>query len=291
MNHLLNNRIGKKPQKQKRGCLFLLVGSLLALLATGIYIVVITLLTGRIIEARHGEETAYALMTFVQSSWGVVLFLFYGILAVWYVSPTEAEVEKQNRHFAPMLGQKDKGTATALPRRALWLITGGMFLGVLITGAVSLNTYRLVTPDGIRTYCFAETARYEWRQVSAYHVDCDPTDGLSVTFTMRDGKQYEILQGINSATGHFKDRYTSVTEFATVVDGKMEELQIPRNTKHYESAVKFYKDTYPELWPHVAVLIGYVDLEEHPDETAPETKPPADTAGDPSPADTAAVSH
>ncbi len=277
MNQLLNNRVGKKPKAQKRGCLFLILGSLLALLATGVYILAVSLLTGKVIEARHDGETAYALMTLVKGSYGVVLFLFYGILALWYISPSKEEVEKQNRHFAPMLGQKNASKAEAMSRRTIWLITGGMLLGVVLTGVVSVNTYRLVTPDGIRTYCFAETSRYEWKQVSAYTVDCATDDGLSMTFTMRDGKQFEILQGVNSATSDFKANYTSVTEFATVIDAEMVKLQVPRNAKHYERAVKFYKDNYPELWPHVARLIGYLDLEEHPDETAPETEPPTET--------------
>jgi hypothetical protein len=93
---------------------------------------------------------------------------------------------------------------------------------------------------------------------------------LSVTFTMRDGKQFEILQGVNSTTEKFDEQYTSVTHFAYDLDQRMVELQVPRNARHVERAAKLYKDT--TLWPYVSKLIGYVELVPEPDETAPETE-------------------
>ena len=54
MNRMLNDRFGKKAASGKRGCLFLIVGSLLALLATGLYVLAVSLLTGVLVEARHG---------------------------------------------------------------------------------------------------------------------------------------------------------------------------------------------------------------------------------------------
>ena len=171
-----------------------------------------------------------------------------------------------------MLGQKE---SSALSKRTLWLITAGLLAGVVVTGAVSVNTYRLVTPEGVRSYFFVETASYEWKQVSSYTIDCEnEDDGLSVTFTMRDGKKYEILQGVNSATKAFKEQYTSVTHFAADVDDQMMALQVPRNVKHIERAVKVYRGH--KLWPYVEKLIGYVELSPMPDETLPETEPPTE---------------
>ncbi len=278
MNRLLNNRVGKGPKVKKRGCLFLIAGSLLALLATVAFIFGVSLLTGVVIESRHGGEVAYALMTAAKPCYGVAMLLFYAMLAVWYVSPTESELRAQKKKITP--GVVKQETGGALSRRTLWLITGGLALGVLLTGALCVSTYRLVTPDGTRTYCFFETSRYEWRQVSSYKVDCDTDGGLSMTFTMRDGKQAEILQGINSATAEFKEKYTSVTHFSADIDSTMQELQIPRNTRHYERAVTFYQDSYPELWPYVAQIIGYEDLEELPDETVAETVTETTTEAD-----------
>jgi hypothetical protein len=91
-----------------------------------------------------------------------------------------------------------------------------------------------------------------------------------VTFTMRDGKQIEILQGVNSTREQFDEKYTSVTHFAYDLDQRMVELQVPRNARHVERAAKLYKDT--TLWPYVSKLIGYVELVPEPDETAPETE-------------------
>ena len=272
MNRMLNDRFGKKTSSGKRGCLFLIAGSLLALLATGLYVLAVSLLTGVIIEARHGDEVAYALMDIVTPSYVVAMLLFYGILAIWYFTPTEEEIKKQNRSLSPMLGQKE---SSALSKRTLWLITAGLLAGVVVTGAVSVNTYRLVTPEGVRSYFFVETASYEWKQVSSYTIDCEnEDDGLSVTFTMRDGKKYEILQGVNSATKAFKEQYTSVTHFAADVDDQMMALQVPRNVKHIERAVKVYRGH--KLWPYVEKLIGYVELIPLPDETVPETEAPTE---------------
>jgi hypothetical protein len=272
MNRMLNDRFGAKPKSNKRGCLFLILGSLLALLATGLYVLCVSLLTGVIIEARHGGEAAYALMDLVTPSYVVAMLLFYAVLAIWYFTPTEEEVKAQNRALSPMLGQKE---STAVSKRTLWLLTAGLLCGVLLTGAVAVNTYRLVTPSGIRSFCFVETKSYEWKQVTAYTIDCEnEEDGLSVTFTMRDGKKLEILQGVNSATRAFKEQYTSVTHFAYELDGDMEALQVPRNVRHVERAVKAYRG-HP-LWPYVEKLIGYVELNPLPDETLPETEAPTE---------------
>ena len=265
----MNQTFGKpSPKSKKRGCLFLVLGSLLALLATGIYIVVVSLLTRTVIEARHGNEATYALMTFVKTSYTVVLILFYAILALWYVAPSQEEVDRQNLQF----GGTGKA-ATALSRGKLWLISGIITLLVVICGAISLNTYTLVSEDGIRTYCFFETSRYDWEDVSAYSVDCDDSEGLSITFSMRGGKQFEILHGVNSATGAFKETYESTTHFAAELDKRLmtatdTHAVPPRNISSaaYDRAVKFYRENYPDLWPHVARLIGYEEMALSPDE-------------------------
>ena len=274
MSHMLNNRFGAQPKSKKKGCLFLIVGSILALLATGVYVLAVAWMTGTVIEARHGGEIAYALMKWVTPSYGIAMLCFYGILAIWYFTPTEEEQKQQNRGLAPMLNEKRNDDAVS--KRTLWMITGGLLAAALITGAVAVNSYRLVTPEGIREYFFVETKSYEWKQVTSYTVDCEnENDGLSMTFTMRDGKQYEILQGVNSTTERFDGIYTSVTHFAFDVDQSMIQLQVPRNVRHVERAVKLYKDT--ALWPYVERLIGYVELVPEPDETAEATEEPTET--------------
>jgi hypothetical protein len=265
---MLNDRFGNKPKSNKKGCLFLIVGSILALLATGVYVLVVAFLTGAVIEARHGGEVAYALMKWVTPSYGIAMLCFYGILAIWYFTPTAEEVKKQNMGLAPMLNEKRSDDSVS--KKTLWLITGGLLAAVVVTGAVAVNNYRLVTHDGIHEYFFVETKSYEWKQVTGYTVDCEnDNDGLSITFTMRDGKQYEILQGINSTTEKFDEQYTSVTHFAYDLDQRMVELQVPRNARHVERAVKLYREH--ALWPYVQKLIGYEELVPEPDETVEET--------------------
>ena len=275
MSQLLQNRVGRKKKKGRKGFLFLAIGCTLAILGTGLYVLAVSLLTGALIEARHGDEAAYALMNIVTPSYGYALLFFIAILAIWYFTPTEEELKKQNNGLAPMLGQKQQGEA--LSKRTLWLITGGLLAAVVVTGAISVNSYKLVTPEGIRSYFFVETKSYEWKQVTGYTIDCEnENDGLSVTLTMRDGKQFEILQGVNSTTEKFDGQYTSVTHFAYDLDQRMVELQVPRNARHVERAAKLYKDT--TLWPYVQKLIGYVELVPEPDETAPETEAPTEEA-------------
>ncbi len=267
MNQLLNNRVGKKKKSGKKGCLFLIVGSFATVIATALFIWCVSRVTGAVIESRHGADAAYALMTSLTSCYVAAFALFTGILGLWYFAPSEEEVQKQNRGLSPMLGQKE---AHAMSAGTKWMITGGMLIGVLIAGAIAVNSYRLVTPHGISTYFFAETKSYEWKQVSAYTIDCDNDDGLSVTFTMRDGKQYEIMQGVNSTTAKFDEQYTSVTHFAYDLDENMVALQVPRNVKHMERAVKFYQ-SYEGLWPYVSKLIGYAEIAPEADETVAET--------------------
>ena len=275
MNQFVNQRAGKKKSNGKKGCLFLIAGSFAVILCMGLFVWGVSLLTGVVIEARHGGDAAYALMTSLTVCYGVAFSLFMGILGLWYFAPSEAEVRAQNsRNLAPKLGEKEPHAMTTATK---CLISGGMLIGVLLTGLVAVNSYRLVTPDGISTYFFAETKTYAWKQVSAYTIDCDSEDGLSVTFTMRDGAQYEILQGVNSTTARFDELYTSVTHFAADIDEQMVALQVPRNARHVERAVKFYA-SYDGLWPYVSKLIGYAELMPEPDETTAETA--AETAAE-----------
>ena len=211
MNRQLYKNTAGRNKNGKKGCLFLIVGCFATIIATALFVVGVLFLTRVIIQNRHGDEAAYALMTAFKTCYPIAFSLFLGILALWYIAPSESEVQAQNQKLPPMLGQKESHAMSAGTK---WLITGAFLACVLVTGAVAANTYRLVTPDGIRTYCFVETKSYEWKQVTTYTIDCDDKNGLSVTFTMRDGKQYEILQGVNSTTDKFDEQYSSITHFA-----------------------------------------------------------------------------
>ncbi len=269
MNSPLRKPSGKHGKKGKKGCLFLIVGCFGTILATALFVWLVSMTTGAVIESRHGDEAAYALLSIQIPCYTVAFILFNAILALWYIAPTEEEVKAQNKGLSPMLGQKE---AHAMSTGTKWLITAAVLVGVVLAGAVSVNTYRLVTPHGVSSYFFVETKSYEWKQVSAYTIDCNDDDGLSVTFTMRDGEQYEILQGVNSATAKFKEQYTSVTHFAADIDEELVALQVPRNVRHMEKAINFYK-SYEGLWPYVSKIIGYTELVPEPDETVEETLP------------------
>ena len=68
----------------------------------------------------------------------------------------------------------------------------------------------------------------------------------------------------------------AVTHFAADIDAEMVALQVPRNVRHMERAVKFYK-SYEGLWPYVSQIIGYAELVPEPDETAEETEAPTES--------------
>ena len=275
MNSRYQKPSGKQGKSGKKGCLFLILGSFAVILCMGLFIWGVSAVTGLVVEARHGDVAGYALMTSLTPCYAVAFSLLMGIMGLWYFAPTEEEVRAQSRRsLAPALGQKEPHAMTTATK---CLISGGMLAGVLLTGFFAVNHYRLVTTEGISTYFFAETKSYEWKQVSAYAIDCDSEDGLAVTFIMRDGKQYEILRGVNSTTAKFDETYTSVTHFAADIDEKMMENQVPRNVLHIQTAVSFYA-SYEGLWPYVSKLIGYAEIAPNPDETVADTS--ADTAAD-----------
>ena len=268
----------KQNQKSsgKKGLLFLIVGSLIALVVTLLFALGVTSLTGVLVEARHGGEIAYTLSSLTLTCIGIAMMLSYGILAIWYIAPSQKEIEERNRGLSPMLGQTQ---AKAMPKPTLWLITGLLSLGIVITGVVALGTYKLVTSNGVASYvCFIKTESYTWDQVSAYTVDCDSDKGLTITFTMRDGKKYEILDGVCSTTAAFDKVYTSTTHFASVLNEIMEEEQVPQNIRNRERAANFYRSDSQrqKLWVYVAQIIDYEDLDLNDDETAPETEAPTE---------------
>ena len=268
MSQMLNDRFGPKKGGKKKGLFFLIVGSLIALAMTVLFIVLTSLLTGALIEARHGGEVAYALMTIVTPCYGVAMMLFYGILAVWYIAPSESEVREKNRGLSPMLGQSE---GKAFPKKNLWIITAALSAGVLLTGLVAVNTYKLVTPDGVSSYFFVRVDHHDWDEVTGYAVDCDSDKGLTMTFTTKDAKKTEILSGVVSTTKAFDEVYESTLHLAATVHEKLQDGSVPCrvSTSAYNKAVKFYRNN-EALWPYVADIIDYEEILPEPDETRPD---------------------
>ena len=269
-----------KRDDGKKGILFLAIGSVLAFIVTILFALGVTSLTGVLTEARHGSEAAYTLSALTLPCIFVAMLLAYGILAVWYIAPSEKEIAARNRGLAPMLGQPE---AKAMPKSTLWIITGLLILGIFITGAVCLGTYKLVTENGVANYvCFIKTEEYGWDQVNAYTIDCDTDKGLTITFTMRDGKKYEILDGVCSTTEAFDEKYTSTIHFAAETDDIMNEQGVPRTLRNRDRAANFYKNDPGRKahWVYVSKIIEYEDLDLNDDETVPETDAPTEPATD-----------
>lgn len=267
----------KKSKDSKKGCLFLIIGTLAVLVGMALYIFLTGRLSAAVIGSRYEGQAVYAIMT-IQIPGIIVAFIMMDAVLILQYLPSEEEVDR--RRQAPMLGQKQQAHSFLGSKKAANILSALLLLGVVVCSVVSANTYQLMTEDGIETYFFARTSAYEWKQVSAYRVDCDSDKGLSVTYTMRDGKTFEITQGTLSTTVTFDEKYGStddskaaVMSFAVAMDEKMEALQIPCNVTHMEKAVAFYRDAYPSLWTSVSRLIRYEDVFLD-DETAPVTQAP-----------------
>ena len=56
-------------------------------------------------------------------------------------------------------------------RRFANLLSGVLLVLILACGAVSVNTYRLVSENGISTNFFRQTAAYTWEDVTLCRVD------------------------------------------------------------------------------------------------------------------------
>ncbi len=249
----------EKKKNGKKGCLFLIIGTILAFVGTGLYILLSGWISSLVINGNLGGHTAYALLTASLPCVYIVFILLDGILIINYLPSPPAQAEED---LAPMLGQKaSRGISPTLVRVASILLVAA----IIPVGLVSVGTYRTVSDQGISSsFCFISTSEYKWEQVSYYELACDNNKGLSMTFTMRDGNSIEILQGTMSAPTFFKEQYDCKEAFAIEIAGKMASLQIPCKTfesmsthnKLKEAARNFYQKD-EKLWPYVSQLVAY----------------------------------
>lgn len=260
----------KKVRRNGRDILFLIFGTFAVLLGMGVYTLITGQITAALTASRLAGQQAYALMTASTTCTWVAFMLLEFALVLQFL-PSEQDYEKKANLQSPMPGKKKLALGS---KRVMNILTVALILGALICGVVSVNVYTVVSEDGITTHRFGFTDHYEWAQVKSYVVDCDSSRGLSVTYTMRDGKRFEILQHTVSAPEEFHKHYDSTVAFAAMLDGKMNELLIPRRVRSARTAENFYKDKYPTLWKHVSRLIEYAEFAPLPDEI------PAGTAGD-----------
>ncbi len=262
----------RKKKNSGKGCLFLIVGTFLVMILAFLFLPLAGKLTSAVVNATMEGEIGYVMLTAAEPCIAAVLLFLFAILAVHYF---DFDAPQKPRISAPAEKQhKFLGT-----KAATWVLTAALLLCTVISALVYATTYRSVTQDGISTtVCHVITTNeYEWKQVSSYKVDCDDDKGLSVTLTMRDGKQFEILQSSISAPRAFHETYDCKEAFVADLLERLEELyQITPNVSHIERARAFYEDN-PELWVHVKRIIGYDELVPEGDEI-PETDAATDTS-------------
>lgn len=254
----------KKDLNFKRGgCLLLILGTIGVMLGTLCFILAITGITGQIINNRFSVPPSYAIMKLQFPLIIVAFVLFEFILVMVYLSSGDSKKtdEKSGRVPGQSLNQGiDASGKSANAKRILLIFCVGLSIGILLCGVMAVNEYTVVNQDGLSTWFFEKTSDYSWSDVSSCVVDCDNDKGLSVTFTMNDGKTFEILQGTTSTSGTFSDKYGTPTAFAAEICASLEQNGVPCNVAHFDRAVSFYKNDYPEQWPYISQLIHYREI-------------------------------
>ncbi|MBE6585893.1 MAG: hypothetical protein E7645_05110 [Ruminococcaceae bacterium] len=251
------NRNDKK--KDGKGCLFLIIGSLVGVLLLGLFIILTGQLTSVMVNATMAGTVGYVMLTATESCIMVASLLLFAVLVIHYL-PDPEDMSKGQKPLTPTPPKPAKKILGAKP--VIWLATLGLLVCVAITAFVSATTYRAITEDGIsHRFCqLIETNKYEWKQVSSYRVDCDEEKGLSVTLTMRDGQKFEILQSSISAPRSFHETYECKEAFvADLLEMLRTEYQITPNVSHIERARAFYQGD-EKLWPYVKDILGYDEL-------------------------------
>ena len=261
----------KNSSKSKKGCLFLILGTLGVIAGVAVFTFLTGQITGALVEARYGGTATYVLLTASIPCIAICFVLLEAILFLQYI-PGEGDYPKDQNVRQPMLNQPKMPTYS---KKAIHLICLGLLGAIVLCGFVSANTYTVVSEEGISSRFLVETSHYKWHQVTSYTIDCDGDKGLSVTYTMRDGKKFEVLQNTVSATKTFKEQYGSTTAYALHIDIMLQDMQISKNVRHIETAVSFYRNDLPEVWDYVSKLIGYEAVVPLPDEL-PETSTETD---------------
>lgn len=272
----------KKQSAGGRGCLFLVIGTVLILALMALYVFAVGRVTARVIEARSGDTPAYAVMS-AQFPCIIAAFILLECVLILQYLPSQEDYDRQR----PVGVARGTGHGLLGTRRFANILSGVLVALTVVCGAVSVNTYRMVSEDGISTCFFRQISAYTWDDVTQCRVDCDSDEGLSVTFVMEDGKEFEILQNTISDNAAFAAKYApdaadsrvAVLAFAAELCGRLDERDIPRRVSHGERAIRFYRDDYPEQWVYVRELIRYEEIRPSDDETAePETE--SDTAAE-----------
>lgn len=278
----------KKQSPSGRGCLFLIVGTLLVMLSMALYIFSVGRITASVIESRTGTAPAYAVLTAQIPCILVAFVLLEGILILQYL-PSQEEMAQKSP-----LGRTAEDKPRLLgTRRSTNIASVLLLLLVVVCGAVSVNTYRVISEEGIDTRIFGIGSRYAWTDVTDYTVDCDNDKGLSLTFTMSDGEQFEILQNTISDNAAFAEKYaaggdgdkqTAMLAFALDICRSLEERGISGHVsgRGRDRAINFYKKDRSEQWVYVRELVQYQEVRPSDDETLPETESETQPATGPS---------
>lgn len=199
--------------KSKKGLLFLILGTLAVFVGTGVFAIVTALCTGWGVEAVFGGTNTYVLLTAAMPCIIVCFVLLELMLLMQYLPATEAadasgKAAPTDRSF----------TSFVCKKKTVRLITLGIVGLIVVCGAVSANTYTVVSDEGVSTRCFLTLSSYKWEDLTSYAVDFDEAQGLSVICTMKGNKKFELIQNAISATNKFKGNYGDGSQYARAAE-------------------------------------------------------------------------
>lgn len=224
--------------------MFLILGTLAVFVGTGIFAVVTALCTGWGVETLFGGSNTYVLLTASIPCIIVCFVLLELILLLQYLPSTE-----EANSFTDDLAAAHSFTSLICKRKTVNLITLGIVGLVLLCGLISANTYTVISDEGISTRCFVTVSSYKWADTTSYAVDFDEAKGLTVTFTMKGSKKFEVLQHAISATNDFKANYTDGSQYARAAQLVQELRAMPLvedrtpSTLDREAVEKFYESS------------------------------------------------
>ena len=237
-------------KSNNKGCFSGVLGTLLVALGVVIYALISSQISKALVRSRFGDDAACAVLTLTLAGYGVAFVLYEIVFVIW-----------QFKLSAEASGRGD--TAGKLKRVLRIAFAAAICLSLLFSVVVG-NTFVSCREDSIAKVCFVETREYRWDDrgdVLRYTFACDEGGGLTFTVAMKDGEKFEILGGVTSATGTFKEDFRT-NEFGMLAyaahlseqfDGS--DYIIEKKLVGVELMEKYYKQDYPEIWQQITRII------------------------------------
>ncbi len=231
---------------------YIVLGTLLVILATAGLVVLTSLLFGVCFSLRYPDGTYCGTLR----SLSVCALLYFVLLEVLFLLiPISRQRRKESAKHS--LGSPlSKSTVEAKGNRLPLLLCILCIVGILLTALICTNNYITFSPDGVETVFFATVDSYGWDDVRAYTVECTEENGFDLILTMRDGNEYSFLNTVNSATDDFCSAYGDLYGYAVYVDSNLRARYISRTVRGASLMESYYKESYPDVWEKILTILN-----------------------------------